>query len=271
MTQSKSILLPAVEWISPYEVGMAIAAAVHPLPAVEEWSFTLDRVVIDPEVRDIPYRAALSKNDFDVFDAFCRQMKLPELTPAMANHHPTNDAWAPYAKALESKRWTHPWKPEQKSLGSNIQLAETNRKTAARKHGEAIFELVTSGAIPAIDGDHAPCRRIDPTVKIRRQDAIAYLERCGLVLLPSSTELRSMIQAEQDAAIKKSALIEQHKRNWPSIETDINDASRNSLGSAKSTKKGYWNEAAAIAWAKARGKYTADRSSSSSLWPLATP
>jgi hypothetical protein len=60
------------------------------------------------------------------------------------------------------------------------------------------------------------------------------------------------------AVIKKAALIAKHAAQWKTIQADFHDASENGLSeAAKTPKRGYWLEAAALEWAQQRGKLDA--------------
>lgn len=54
-------------------------------------------------------------------------------------------------------------------------------------------------------------------------------------------------------SMKKAALIEQHKHEWPTIAGDIAGAKRNGLSAAKAGARG-WREVDAIEWARNNGK-----------------
>ncbi len=62
-------------------------------------------------------------------------------------------------------------------------------------------------------------------------------------------------------AMKRRALIAEYLNEWPSIEADLNDASRNELDSAKLPKHGMWDADKALAWARSRGKLVQQRTS----------
>lgn len=63
--------------------------------------------------------------------------------------------------------------------------------------------------------------------------------------------------------LKRAALIELHRREWPTIERDLRDASSNDLAkSARSSRHGYWREGDALNWARQRGKLKTQRLSS---------
>ncbi len=65
-------------------------------------------------------------------------------------------------------------------------------------------------------------------------------------------------------SMTKAAMVEQHKHQWPTIERDMTDASKNRLASAKAGKRG-WNEADALAWARANNKLVNTSNTVSSL------
>lgn len=56
-------------------------------------------------------------------------------------------------------------------------------------------------------------------------------------------------------SMPKTAMIEQHKHEWPTIRLDIKDAYRNGLNAAKAGERG-WYEAKAMEWARTNGKLT---------------
>jgi hypothetical protein len=51
----------------------------------------------------------------------------------------------------------------------------------------------------------------------------------------------------------KAALVKAHKHEWPTIESDLAHASENGLAAAKAGTRD-WYEAAAMDWARAKGK-----------------
>ena len=60
---------------------------------------------------------------------------------------------------------------------------------------------------------------------------------------------------EKEWVMKKAALIAKHAGQWPSIERDFQDATDNKLKSAANAPgHGEWFEAAALDWARQRGK-----------------
>lgn len=62
------------------------------------------------------------------------------------------------------------------------------------------------------------------------------------------------VPAVQPRAMKRAALIAELLSEWPGIEDDLREASRNGLGAAKLAQHGMWNPDVAMEWAKSRGK-----------------
>lgn len=55
-------------------------------------------------------------------------------------------------------------------------------------------------------------------------------------------------------SVNKAALIAQHKDEWPTIESDIKNASENGLSKAAKAGVRDWNEEAAMQWARSKNK-----------------
>ena len=55
--------------------------------------------------------------------------------------------------------------------------------------------------------------------------------------------------------MKKAALVSKYKKHWPSVEADIDNASRTELKNAK-RGTGYYDVAAALNWARQEGKFS---------------
>jgi hypothetical protein len=74
--------------------------------------------------------------------------------------------------------------------------------------------------------------------------------------LPTKVPTPVLATPEASAAaipMKRSALIQEHRTHWPSIEGDLKDANSNGLSMAKAGTRG-WDETRALAWARSRGK-----------------
>ena len=54
-------------------------------------------------------------------------------------------------------------------------------------------------------------------------------------------------------SMTRAALVAQHRHEWPTIDADIKDASKNGLTTAKVGKRG-WDEDLAVEWARSKGK-----------------
>lgn len=76
----------------------------------------------------------------------------------------------------------------------------------------------------------------------------------------------AQLAAYPEAAMKKKALVEMFEHEWPSINADLNEMSRNGLRTAALTgRHGYFNPSMARAWAVSRGKIR--QPTAASLWP----
>jgi hypothetical protein len=86
-----------------------------------------------------------------------------------------------------------------------------------------------------------------------------------------SAELEEKEPTEQPRLLKKKALLEELASDWPTIEKDIREASRNGLDSAKGGKHGMWNAKLCRDWAESKGKLkkAAQVISLQSSWPPA--
>lgn len=95
-----------------------------------------------------------------------------------------------------------------------------------------------------------------PACPVLMADVAAFLTLAGFEL-PQEVRPGPPAEPEVDrgALIKREVLVSKHVRAWPTIERDLKDASENGLSAeAKSDERGMWWEAAALAWATARGK-----------------
>ncbi len=74
----------------------------------------------------------------------------------------------------------------------------------------------------------------------------------GVELLPAHEPKRKPATGPV-FSMRKGAMITQHKQRWPTIESDMSDASTNGLHAAKAGARG-WTETAALDWARANNK-----------------
>ncbi len=63
----------------------------------------------------------------------------------------------------------------------------------------------------------------------------------------------SVVMPSPAPAMTKAGLVKAHIHRWPTIESDLSDASRNGLSVAKAGER-RWDEREALAWARSRGK-----------------
>nr|WP_145546373.1 hypothetical protein [Variovorax boronicumulans] len=72
------------------------------------------------------------------------------------------------------------------------------------------------------------------------------------------------VQTRPVFSMKKAALVERYRDRWPTIESDLSDASTNGLAAAKAGKRDWW-EAVAVEWARSRRKLAAEQPQTTSL------
>ena len=66
-------------------------------------------------------------------------------------------------------------------------------------------------------------------------------------------------------SVSKSALVEQHKHEWPTVGRDIQDASSNGLSQAAKAGQRDWYEDSALQWARSRNKLIPQKGNESTL------
>lgn len=97
---------------------------------------------------------------------------------------------------------------------------------------------------PAASSNVAPEPQAVPVVPVSASG--------GVELLPADEPKRKAATGTE-FSMARSALVSTHLHNWPTIDRDLKDAATNGLAAAKAGARD-WNEAAALAWAQARGK-----------------
>lgn len=98
--------------------------------------------------------------------------------------------------------------------------------------------------------------RFHPAAVMLAKDLTPYLAARNLAIAPSEPRLQSETVTVKDEApsMKKSALIAELEHEWPTIEADLSEASRNGLNEARAPLHGQWYPDKARAWAKRQGK-----------------
>lgn len=73
---------------------------------------------------------------------------------------------------------------------------------------------------------------------------------------PTNTSHDPVARPLRDEApnMSRNGLIKAHQHDWPTIDRDLKDASTNGLSATAKAGNRYWNETAALAWARAHGK-----------------
>jgi hypothetical protein len=80
----------------------------------------------------------------------------------------------------------------------------------------------------------------------------------------SGDAVKGEVQQLPEFSMSRSALVKAHLAKWPTIESDLKDASKNGLASAKAGKRD-WNETHALEWARSRGKLLSANTTTSIL------
>lgn len=115
------------------------------------------------------------------------------------------------------------------------------------------------------------------TAVVLPHDLAPYLQERGIALRLSSGALDTASGDEQDSegreaasspvkagdsvggpkqpqfSMTRAALVQAHRHEWPTIDADLKDASKNGLSKAKAAVRD-WNEALALEWARAHAK-----------------
>ena len=87
--------------------------------------------------------------------------------------------------------------------------------------------------------------------------AIADAESVVIANAPDGVEPNKVGTRDKGWVMKKAALIKKHAYQWRTINRDFQDARENKLlSAAKASGHGAWFEAAALDWARQRGKLT---------------
>jgi len=72
---------------------------------------------------------------------------------------------------------------------------------------------------------------------------------------PHFEQQASAPSPDRGRRVKRAVLIQEHSRQWSTIERDLKDAAQNGLSvAAKADGTGWWWEGSALVWAEARGK-----------------
>ena len=136
--------------------------------------------------------------------------------------------------------------------GDEMDLSDDHRLiTSAVLANE--LEAVAGSATPPGPETHLTRSSLIPWLRSRGYDEIADgLEMRDSNSLPSSAGARDTVTGPM-FSMKRAALIKQHQHQWPTIEADLADASKNQLNGALAGPRD-WYEAKALEWARSKGK-----------------
>jgi hypothetical protein len=199
---------------------------------------------------------------------------------------------------LNLKRWneikakfdSRPKKPKwdvAPQLHNPNQSNETQRAIVEKEHRNALCQKLKAGGITA----HFLYSGLPVSLNFPFE-ALCVNDTKGQILLPlnafrsfaASLRIEVIVQDEADieiktkdrmaastqetAVLKKAALIKKFIPEWPTIEKDISDASRNGLNAAaKAPKHGDWFDADARKWAICKGKISnQDAAATPKIW-----
>ena len=104
---------------------------------------------------------------------------------------------------------------------------------------------------PLSDGPHS--KQAAPATDTATPAAVDAVGALGGMELLSENKPKRNTATGPVFSMKKAAMIEQHKHEWPTIEGDMRDAATNGLSTAKAGVRD-WDKTAALAWAQAKGK-----------------
>lgn len=112
--------------------------------------------------------------------------------------------------------------------------------------------------VDLIEVPAALCKPSVPPPKPVSQVEPVQLPAIGVPAKAATLAEGSQASSTSGTMIKKAALLKRYATLWPTAHSDLAHASENGLAkAAKAVAHGYWNEEAAIHWAKQNGKMDA--------------
>ena len=155
------------------------------------------------------------------------------------------NVWLEVDKLLDERRIVEKW-------GQGSKQDKDDRAAELAKLNAEIAALIARGKKPA-----PPASVVEKTTPAQTTATPAAVA-LGALVEAAKTE-----PVDRKWPMKKSALIDKHAQQWPTIKRDFLDASNNGLSSAaKAPRFGYWFESAALKWAEQRGKLTSEKQQS---------
>lgn len=163
---------------------------------------------------------------------------------------------ADYARLLQAD-YSFSWEPDPLSFGDSAPpVADTDKGLAgAIKYMRQYWGESPAPAAGKWMGQHV----LDPlAVRLNvahlqwgygRRVEVAEQTQAAAPAEPAMTA-----PAEKRRVLKKTALVQKLLGEWPTIEQDLSEASRNGLNAAKAEGHGNWDVDRAKAWAESKGK-----------------
>lgn len=102
-----------------------------------------------------------------------------------------------------------------------------------------------------------------PTQNEKSSNHIQSWLEARLPVIPTSSEVEvnSLV-----IKMKRAALVKECKENWPTVEGDLREGSRNGLSNQAKLGSGFWDVSAAVSWARQEGKWKPDQASNLELF-----
>ncbi len=139
--------------------------------------------------------------------------------------------------------------------GDAVLLLERSGLMLSHELRDAVVFMSAGSYVPSddfSDDDENRLRRLLGRLAITPEPFEVKADEAGTPA-PAIGPAEISTAGQQGEKMKKSALISKYRNVWPSVEADINNASRTELKSA-SRGKGYYDVAIALKWAKQEGK-----------------
>lgn len=105
-----------------------------------------------------------------------------------------------------------------------------------------------------VDYRRGPEGRLQVSIRAVRGAAQAASNAALVRILDEARDEAAQILEGSAMVLKRSAMAQELKSRWPTIEADLNHASSNGLSAARAEEHGMWNVDKALKWASRQGK-----------------
>lgn len=195
---------------------------------------------------------ALTKPEIQTFIDDCARAGLPPIGYSLKWSE-----WGQYLEAGNSFAKERGWEAALMPPADPHSVPRVMVALVATQYLERLNRLINAGTVFTRLPSGVPNEGLLPDHK-------TFLDFENLKKLANDLNLEVDLEPETTAPelqgfVTKKALIDSQSRCWPTVQRDIQDASSNGLSQVARHPKGRgWNEAKAIQWSKARGKYSGD-------------